>query len=82
MSHLDAIHPQDVSQQDHATLRVISGRVRWLATAIIDQANRGRPNPTGVKVGGHQASSASITVSASLVAATVAAVAGDVAGSP
>lgn len=60
MSHLDAIHPQDVSQQDHATLRVISGRVRWLATAIIDQANRGRPNPTGVKVGGHQASSASM----------------------
>lgn len=62
MSHLDAIHPQDVSQQDHATLRVISGRVRWLATAIIDQANRGRPNPTGVKVGGHQASMVEIMV--------------------
>jgi pyruvate dehydrogenase E1 component len=28
--------------------------------AIIDHANRVRPNPTGVKVGGHQASSASM----------------------
>ena len=32
----------------------------WLATAIVDHANRVRPNPTGLKVGGHQASSASM----------------------
>src|SRR5690625_1650297 len=38
----------------------ISQRVLWLATAMIDAANRGRENPDGVKVGGHQASSASV----------------------
>ena len=32
----------------------------WLSTAIIDHANRVRPNPAGLKVGGHQASSASM----------------------
>ena len=42
------------------SLRRISRRVRWIATAIVDAANRGRPNSTGIKVGGHQASSASI----------------------
>jgi pyruvate dehydrogenase E1 component len=42
------------------TLRAIEDRVLWLSTAIIDQANRVRPNPSGLKVGGHQASSASI----------------------
>ena len=41
-------------------LRSISRRVLWLAAAIVDAANRGRPNSSGVKVGGHQASSASI----------------------
>ncbi|WP_442785289.1 transketolase-like TK C-terminal-containing protein [Amycolatopsis sp. H20-H5] len=35
-------------------------RVLWLSTAIIDHANRVRPNPSGLKVGGHQASSASM----------------------
>src|SRR3954471_1950872 len=42
------------------TLREIEQRVLWLATAIVDHANRVRPNPTGLKVGGHQASSASM----------------------
>jgi len=42
------------------SLRGIARRVRWIATAIVDAANRGRPNSTGVKVGGHQASSASM----------------------
>jgi pyruvate dehydrogenase E1 component len=45
--HLDAVH-------------AVAQRVRWLSTAIVDTANRGRPNPTGIKVGGHQASSASM----------------------
>ncbi|WP_084516387.1 transketolase-like TK C-terminal-containing protein [Microtetraspora niveoalba] len=45
---------------DVATLREISRRVLWLATSIVDAANRGRPNDTGIKVGGHQASSASM----------------------
>jgi pyruvate dehydrogenase E1 component len=41
-------------------LREIEDRVLWLATAIVDHANRVRPNPGGLKVGGHQASSASM----------------------
>jgi pyruvate dehydrogenase E1 component len=45
---------------DDAALREVEQRVLWLATAIVDHANRVRPNPTGLKVGGHQASSASI----------------------
>lgn len=43
-----------------AALRAIADRVRWTATAIVDHANRVRPNPSGLKVGGHQASSASM----------------------
>ena len=38
----------------------IARKVLWLSTAIVDAANRGRPNTSGVKVGGHQASSASM----------------------
>ena len=38
----------------------IEHQVLWLSTAIIDHANRVRPNPGGMKVGGHQASSASM----------------------
>lgn len=38
----------------------VEDRVLWLSTAIVDHANRVRPNPSGLKVGGHQASSASM----------------------
>ena len=41
-------------------LSEIERQVLWLSTAIIDHANRVRPNPGGMKVGGHQASSASM----------------------
>ncbi|WP_422749951.1 transketolase-like TK C-terminal-containing protein [Mycobacterium sp. WMMD1722] len=41
-------------------LDVIAKRVLWLSTAMVHHANRIRPNPTGLKVGGHQASSASM----------------------
>lgn len=41
-------------------LRAIEDRVLWLSSAIIHHANRVRPNPSGLKVGGHQASSASM----------------------
>ena len=41
-------------------LAAIERRVLWLATSIIHHANRVRPNPSGIKVGGHQASSASM----------------------
>lgn len=43
-----------------SVLDEVAQRVLWLATAMIDAANRGRENPDGVKVGGHQASSASM----------------------
>ncbi len=43
-----------------AVLAEIERRVLWLSTAIIHHANRVRPNPSGLKVGGHQASSASL----------------------
>ncbi|SDZ56051.1 pyruvate dehydrogenase E1 component [Saccharopolyspora shandongensis] len=51
----------DTCEDRLMVLAEIEQRVRWLATAIIDHANRVRPNPTGLKVGGHQASSASMT---------------------
>jgi len=46
--------------EDYEVLRDIENRILWLSTAIIDHANRVRPNTSGVKVGGHQASSASM----------------------
>ena len=42
------------------TLEQVQRRVLWLATSIIHHANRVRENRSGVKVGGHQASSASM----------------------
>ena len=51
---------QGERQADLGTLKAVEDRVLWLSTAIIDHANRVRPNPTGLKVGGHQASSASM----------------------
>ncbi len=43
-----------------AALEAVQRRVLWLATNIIHHANHLRPNPDKIKVGGHQASSASI----------------------
>lgn len=55
MSRMGAIDTTELM-----TLRHISQRVLWLSTAIVDAANRGRPNADGVKAGGHQSSSASM----------------------
>jgi pyruvate dehydrogenase E1 component len=41
-------------------LERIQQRVLWLATSIVNHANYVRPNPDGIKVGGHEASSASV----------------------
>jgi pyruvate dehydrogenase E1 component len=41
-------------------LIAVHDRVLWLSTAMVHHANRIRPNRSGLKVGGHQASSASI----------------------
>ena len=50
--------PGDLTEAE--VLRSIERRVLWLATSVIHHANRVRPNRSGVKVGGHQASSASM----------------------
>ena len=45
---------------DLNTLEAVQDRVLWLAMAIVHHANKVRETPSGVKVGGHQASSASL----------------------
>ncbi|MBV8717311.1 MAG: pyruvate dehydrogenase [Chloroflexi bacterium] len=45
----------DLDVLDH-----IQRRVLWLATRMVHEANHVRPNPDSTKVGGHQASSASV----------------------
>src|SRR4029078_5044411 len=55
-----ATPPASICSDPTDTLREIEQRVLWLSTAIIHHANRIRPNPSGLKVGGHQASSASV----------------------
>src|SRR4026209_1965890 len=45
---------------DMATLDAIANRILWLAVRMIHEANHVRPNNDGIKVGGHQASSASV----------------------
>src|SRR5882724_8160328 len=49
--------PQSV---DLDVLDSVQRRVLWLATSIVHHANKVRETPSGVKVGGHQASSASM----------------------
>ena len=43
-----------------AALRALERKVLWLSTWMIHQANHLRPSRDGLKVGGHQASSASV----------------------
>ena len=45
---------------ERKSLELIQDRVLWLSTRMIDHANRERENLDGLKVGGHQASSASM----------------------
>ena len=59
-STVDRAAPSATAAPDLGVLDQIERRVLWLSTSIVDHANRVRPNPTGLKVGGHQASSASI----------------------
>lgn len=55
------------SAADDDVLREVERRVLWLSSAMIHEANRVRPNPSGMKVGGHQASCASlVTIMTSL----------------
>jgi pyruvate dehydrogenase E1 component len=58
VSTIEALPP--THEADLEVLDAVQRRVLWLATAIVHHANRVRPNPSGIKVGGHQASSASM----------------------
>jgi len=49
-----------MNSQDHSILAALERKVLWLATWTIHHANHVRENTDGVKVGGHQASSASL----------------------
>src|SRR5215510_14782828 len=50
----------DISADDLAILRELERKVLWLASWTIHHANHLRDNVDGLKVGGHQASSASL----------------------
>jgi pyruvate dehydrogenase E1 component len=53
--------PTATEQRDRlAVLQAVQDRVLWLSMAIVNHANRVRENRSGLKVGGHQASSASV----------------------
>jgi pyruvate dehydrogenase E1 component len=49
-----------INHQELALLDSVQRRVLWLATAIVHHANHVRSNPDKTKIGGHQASSASL----------------------
>ncbi|WP_051191693.1 transketolase-like TK C-terminal-containing protein [Microbacterium luticocti] len=58
---MDAVASRTPISAEQRTLEAIERKVLWLSTAIIDAANGPlRKDPDGLKVGGHQASSASI----------------------
>ena len=54
--------PGTLVTPDAAVVESIEERVLWLAVRMIHEANVVRPSPDGIKVGGHQASSASVGV--------------------
>lgn len=60
-------HRNNDAVTDRDALTEVEQSTLWLAVAVIHHANRVRPNPTGLKVGGHQASCASmVTIMTSL----------------
>jgi pyruvate dehydrogenase E1 component len=58
---IDASRTPGHDAEQLAVLEEVQRRVLWLATSIVHHANKVRKTPSGVKVGGHQASSASMT---------------------
>ena len=52
-------HIESLSDRDRSLVD-IQERVLWLAINMVHHANQVRPNPDGLKVGGHQASSSSV----------------------
>lgn len=60
---IEPVEPLDdieTGTPDFEALREVEKRVLWLATQMVHHANNVRPNEDGSKVGGHQASSASV----------------------
>ena len=56
----DVVADVAAATERYKILDEVQKRVLWLSVYMVDYANHGRPNPTGLKVGGHQASSASV----------------------
>ena len=52
-------HSSNLKERDNL-MEEIQKRVLWLSIYMVDYANHVRPNPDGLKVGGHQSSSASV----------------------
>ena len=52
--------PVPITPETIATLQTLEQRVLWLSTYMIHYANKTRTNPDDMKVGGHQASCASV----------------------
>ena len=61
MNALTLSTPSTVSPDELATLALIEERILWLASWTIHNANHLRESRDGLKVGGHQASCASMT---------------------
>jgi pyruvate dehydrogenase E1 component len=59
-SELHNLIESKVAKEELEILESIQDRVLWLSTRIVDYANNERSNVDGLKVGGHQASSASL----------------------
>ena len=53
------VYPEPASGDRYAILRELERKVLWLSSWMIHQANHERASRDGLKVGGHQASSAS-----------------------
>ena len=52
--------PKEESRIDYKNLLDIQDKVLWISMKMIDYANNHRKNVDGIKIGGHQASSASV----------------------
>ena len=57
MTHIVA----DTREEKIAAIETLDARLRWLSSWIVHNANHIRPKRDGLKVGGHQASCASMT---------------------
>ena len=58
--HIERVSAAGGERCSESVLKQLEQRVLWLATSIVHHANRVRATESGVKVGGHQASSASM----------------------